>query len=170
MDPAFDALVEQVYVPLQRYLLRRTDRSTAEDVLGDTLLVLWRRRADVPDGMALPWAYGVARGCLGNARRATDRREALLRRLAAEPTAAPPVEDPDLAEALERLPDRDRELLRLWAWEQLAPREIAVVLGTTPNAVSIRLHRATRKLRDQLRKTHGPAGHTGPRQDTEAPG
>ena len=56
----------------------------------------------------------------------------------------------------------------LWAWEELAPREIALVLGVTPNAVSIRLHRAKGRLRELLaveptvertRKGPRPAGH-----------
>ena len=64
-------------------------------------------------------------------------------------------------------PAPDQEVLRLWAWEQLAPREIAVVLAITPNAASIRLHRATAKLREALRKDDGPAGHLGQRQGTE---
>ena len=55
----------------------------------------------------------------------------------------------------------DADLLRLWAWEQLTPAEIAVVLDTTPNAVSIRLHRAKAALREALRKAEGPAGHEG---------
>ena len=57
------------------------------------------------------------------------------------------------------LRDEDAELLRLWAWEQLTPAEIAEVLGITPNAASIRLHRAREKLREELRKTGEPAGH-----------
>ncbi|HWT23737.1 MAG TPA: sigma-70 family RNA polymerase sigma factor, partial [Solirubrobacteraceae bacterium] len=68
----------------------------------------------------------------------------------------------------ERLGDKDREVLRLWAWEQLAPREIAVVLGITPNAASVRLHRATKRLRDSLGKTRAPAGHVPARQGAEA--
>ena len=51
---------------------------------------------------------------------------------------------PDLAEALEALREEDAELLRLWAWEQQTPAEIAAVLDITPNAASIRLHRARR--------------------------
>ncbi|MGA8246093.1 MAG: sigma factor-like helix-turn-helix DNA-binding protein, partial [Nocardioides sp.] len=51
------------------------------------------------------------------------------------------------------------ELLRLWAWEQLTPSEIATVLGTTPNAVGIRLHRAKERLRAELRKADGADGH-----------
>lgn len=165
MSPArFEAVAAEVWVPLQRYLRRRTDAATADDVLGDVLLVMWRRRLDIPDDAALPWCYGVARGCLANARRGDDRRLRLVQRIAAEPVAADAA-DPDLDAALSRLPDRDRELLRLWAWEGLAPREIAVVLGITPNAASIRLHRA----KEALRKDLTAAGHKGSRQGEEAP-
>ncbi|MDP3713391.1 MAG: sigma-70 family RNA polymerase sigma factor [Mycobacteriales bacterium] len=165
MSPArFEDVAAEVWVPLQRYLRRRTDAATADDVLGDVLLVMWRRRLDIPEDAALPWCYGVARGCLGNARRGDDRRLRLVQRIAAESVAADSA-DPDLDAALARLPDRDRELLRLWAWEGLAPREIAVVLGITPNAASIRLHRA----KDALRKDLATSGHKGSRQGEEAP-
>ena len=76
-----------------------------------------------------------------------------------------------LSDAVDRPAEQvDQEVLRLWAWEQLAPREIALVLGITPNAASIRLHRATKKLREQLttRKDEGPPGHLGERQGKEA--
>ena len=52
--------------------------------------------------------------------------------------------------------------MRLWAWERLTPSEIATVLEITPNAVSIRLHRAKDKLRrllDKERKEVGRSGH-----------
>ena len=70
------------------------------------------------------------------------------------------------AEALEELPEADRELLRLWAWEQLPPRELAVVLGVSANAVSIRLHRARQRLKERLdaRKNGDPTGQTGTRR------
>lgn len=165
MSPArFEDVAAEVWLPLQRYLRRRTDAATADDVLGDVLLVMWRRRLDIPVGAELPWCYGVARGCLANARRGADRRLRLVQRLVAEPAPAGS-DDPDLDAALARLPDRDRELLRLWAWEGLAPREIALVLGITPNAASIRLHRA----KEALRKDLGAPGHKGSRQGEEAP-
>ena len=167
---AFERFVAEAYEPLQRYLRRRLDLATADDVLGDVLLVLWRRCDDIPAEAPLAWAYGVARGCLANTVRSHARQDRLLRRLS-EPAAPEPAEDPVLAEALDALPDKDRELLRLWAWEQLAPREIALVLGISANAASIRLHRATGKLRAELlrRKDEGPPGHLGERQGREAP-
>lgn len=172
----FEALAPHLVEPLRRFLARRTDPDTAEDVLAETLLVCWRRIDEVPD-RALPWAYGVARRCLANAERRERRQRRVAGRVAAvdpPPTAAslsggvPRADSEAAAEvrrALAELPYRDAELLRLWAWEELTPAEIAVVLGITGNAASIRLHRARRRLRDQLSerpgKDRGPAGHDG---------
>jgi RNA polymerase sigma-70 factor (ECF subfamily) len=72
------------------------------------------------------------------------------------------LEDPELAVVLASLPEADQEVLRLWAWEQLEPREIAQVLGSTANAVSLRLSRARKKLSDVLtRQDPTEAGHIG---------
>jgi RNA polymerase sigma-70 factor (ECF subfamily) len=171
-DPAlrrrFEALVAVVYEPVQRYLRRRTDPATADDVLADVLLVLWRRLDDVPGDAPLAYAYGVARGCLANSRRSTVRQERVVARLSQQRQPDDGPADPldgALDEALAALPEGDRELLRLWAWEQLPPREIALVLDVSANAVSIRLHRAKQKLRELLRTRSD-----GTRKDGDATG
>ncbi|MGL5825909.1 MAG: RNA polymerase sigma factor [Nocardioides sp.] len=166
----FELLAREVMEPVRRFLARRTDHATADDVLADTLLVLWRRLADVPESGALPWAYATARHCLANAERDGRRQRRVAERVAQlDPPGEHLVEpnfDPDLAAALAGLSDTESELIRLWAWEQLTPAEIAQVLGITANAVSIRLHRARRKLAAALergigRKDRADAGHEG---------
>ncbi len=183
----FDVLARQTYAPLRRYLARRADPDLVDDVLAETLLVIWRRLDDVPADAALAWCYGAARRCLANARRAEDRRRRLVLRLVSQPDprpdpvwAGPGAADAALAEALAGLSDTDRDVLRLWAWEQLEPREIAVALGISANAASIRLHRAVSRLRHRFAtrpgsggKDDGPAGHpvprqNGPHEETEA--
>jgi RNA polymerase sigma-70 factor, ECF subfamily len=164
----FEDVAPGLIEPLRRFLARRTDAATAEDVLAETLLVCWRRVVDLPED-PLPWAYGVARNCLHNAERAARRRDRLAARIATvDPPAAvapePDEPDDDLAAALAGLRPDDAELLRLWAWEQLAPAEIATVLGITANAASIRLHRAREKLKGQLRKIEAASGHVGSRE------
>ena len=58
--------------------------------------------------------------------------------------------------ALASLSPADQELLRLVAWEELGNQQIAAVLGITPNAVAIRLHRARARFADALaRETPG---------------
>ncbi len=163
----FEELAREMVEPLRRFLSRRTDPDTAEDVLADSLLVCWRRWDEVPADDTLPWAYGVARHALANAERGRRRQTRLAGRIAVvDPprTAAayePGPRDDEVHEALARLRPDDAELLRLWAWEQLTPAEIAVVLDSTANAVSIRLHRAKQKLADEIRKIEAVAGHEG---------
>jgi RNA polymerase sigma-70 factor (ECF subfamily) len=159
----FEEVAPGLIEPVRRFLARRTDPATAEDALAETLLVCWRRATELPEE-PLPWVYAVARNCLRNAERAARRQERVAARLMALPADAEPPEDPALDEALAALRPEEAELLRLWAWEQLTPAEIATVLDITANAASIRLHRAREKLKDQLRKTAGVAGHEGSRE------
>lgn len=150
----FEGLVRDVVAPIRRYALRRVERADAEDVVADSLLVLWRRLDDVPKGDPLPWCNGVVRRCLANAERSHRRQRSLTERL----RFAPPheqgggqvINDPSLYRALGRLRPHDRELLRLWAWEDLTPRQLADVLGITPNAAEVRLHRARSRLAKEL--------------------
>lgn len=159
----FEGIAGEVFIPLQKYLLRRVQVDDVEDLLSETLLTLWRRLDDVPAGAPLPWCYGVARRTLANHRRGEARRLRLVERLRAEPTPLSVKDsdgiDPVLESALEWLSADDRELARLWAWEQLAPREIAVVLDSNANAVSLRLTRLKQKLARELdRQNSNPAG------------
>jgi RNA polymerase sigma-70 factor (ECF subfamily) len=61
------------------------------------------------------------------------------------------------ASALAALSPADRELLLLSAWEGLAPREIARVLGVPAPVVSARLYRARRRLAAGLTLCGEPA-------------
>lgn len=154
----FELLAGQVWDPVRRFLRRRAPADAVDDVLAEVLLVLWRRLEHVPADEPLPWCYGVARGCLANELRGARRRGQLLRRLAAEPPAPPPVDDVELAEALAQLRPADREVLRLWAWEGLEARDIAVVLGCSAGAAATRLSRARGALRERLRQDPAGAG------------
>jgi RNA polymerase sigma factor (sigma-70 family) len=171
----FTALTHEVAAPLRRYIARRTEPASVEDVVSDVLLVLWRRLADVPIDEPLPWAYAVARGCLANHHRAVGRHLRLVQRLTRlerpygrlashGPADDSSDDEADVHAALARLRELDREVVMLWAWEGLAPREIATVTGLTPNAVSIRLHKAKKVLAADLGKTPSRAGHE---RDTE---
>ncbi len=161
----FEAVAAEIAEPVQRFLRRRALPDDADDAYSDTLLIIWRRLDDVPTDAVLPWTYGVARRVLGNQQRANRRRLRLVERVGhTEPERwAPDVHDddyPEVRDALAALPESDREVLTLWAWEQLEPREIAVVLETTANAVSLRLTRAKAKLARELeRQNPSPSGH-----------
>ncbi|HEX5608852.1 MAG TPA: sigma factor-like helix-turn-helix DNA-binding protein [Solirubrobacterales bacterium] len=73
--------------------------------------------------------------------------------MASQPSPEP--ESP-VMEALGRLKARDREVLMLAAWEELEPAQIGEVLGLSAVAVRSRLHRARRRLRQELAWAGGP--------------
>ncbi|WP_344233421.1 sigma-70 family RNA polymerase sigma factor [Kribbella hippodromi] len=57
---------------------------------------------------------------------------------------------PLLKAALATLPEIDREVLLLVAWEQLTPGEIADALGIPATTARTRLHRARRHMHERL--------------------
>jgi len=158
-EERFTELMREVGEPLRRYVVRRVAADQVDDVLADVFLVVWRRLDDVPADEVLPWCYGVAHLCVANAHRSQRRRLELVDKLQRDRPSPAPDDDPDLAEALDQLSETDRELIRLWAWERLQPREIGAVVGLSANAVSLRLSRARRKLLELLRQDRVDAGH-----------
>ncbi|MEN8115266.1 MAG: sigma-70 family RNA polymerase sigma factor, partial [Actinomycetota bacterium] len=151
------------HLDVHAYLRRRTDRETALDVLAETFMVVWRRIDTVPGGdAARPWIFGVARKTLANHRRSQRRSQALHKRLAERGSISPP--DPatvvvrhaeawEVLDAMDRLGDDDREVLRLATWEDLPHDEIAQVFGCSPHAVDQRLLRAKKRLERELQRT-----------------
>jgi RNA polymerase sigma-70 factor (ECF subfamily) len=141
------------------YAMRRSGTlADAEDVAAETFVIAWRKLAAIP-GEPLPWLYAVARRVLANQRRGTSRRERLAALLRVEdvPTPVRAGEDLDgpVFEALASLSPADQEMLRLVAWEDLRNQQVAEVLGITPNAVAIRLHRARARFTHALARRPG---------------
>jgi RNA polymerase sigma factor (sigma-70 family) len=147
-EARFNALFARHYPAVFGYAARRLGRDQAGDAAAEVFTVAWRRLGRVPPEPAtLPWLYGVARKVVANQRRAARRR---LRLQAAAPSGPTGTDEPDAAidleAALSLLAEADREVLRLAAWEELQPREIAAALGCSANAATVRLHRARRRL------------------------
>jgi RNA polymerase sigma factor (sigma-70 family) len=172
VDPEarFRAMFDMAYAPLCRYARHRgLTGPDAEDLVAQTLEIAWRRIDDVPVAAPLPWLYAVAHNLWRNQARRDRRRRQLLALFRASPLAAA-CEDPAAGEpgvlrgALASLSQGDQEVLRLVAWDGLAPADLAVVLGCSPVAARTRLHRARTRLAARLGIAPGPqrrapAGH-----------
>ena len=173
-DRRFDELYAQRYRAVLAYCMRRGPRDDALDAANEVFAIAWRRIDDVPTGEdAIPWLFVVARRVLYRRRRSANRFSRLVDKVG----SIRPIEQPDPAavvvqlaeyeavlEAASRLSDRDREVLRLAAWDGLSYREIAGILGCSIAAVDKRLHRAKQRLtkhfdainaRDQWRSAAG---------------
>jgi RNA polymerase sigma-70 factor, ECF subfamily len=157
-DRWFEDLFTRFHGPVRAYASRRAP-DDADDLVAEVFAVAWRKREGVPDN-ALPWLYAVAAREMLHAFRARDRRDRLSARLRATTLLVHPDPTEQIAgrldaqgpvtRALGLLSERDAEVLRLWAWEHLEPAEIATVLGITPVASRVRLHRARRRLESTL--------------------
>lgn len=137
------------------YTRRRVAAQQVDDVVSETFLVAWRRLDHVPLH-PLPWLLAVARNVIATQKRGSLRREALAGKLrdghvrgdeSGSDAPATPV-----SSALGRLREWDREAITLIAWDELRPSEAAAVLGQSPVAFRVRLHRAKRRLRRELER------------------
>jgi RNA polymerase sigma-70 factor, ECF subfamily len=141
---------EQIYAEhlpaVRAYVARRAPEAIVDDIVSDTFVVCLRRIERVPEN-ALPWLYAVARKTLANER----RKRARVTRGQLLPTGEPsPVGDGVLAGAFNSLAERDREVLRLVAWEGLSLTDAATVLGCSAVACRVRYHRAKSRLASKL--------------------
>lgn len=155
------------YAPaILRYAQRRLEsREAAQDVVSDTFTAAWRHWDRRPaSAVLLPWLYAIAGNAVRDQRRSAQRQRRLAGRLSAlRPAgqAADPGEGVVLgrtiSQALAALPEADREVLRLVAWEgQTDARMLALALGIRPASARSRVLRARRRLRALLDEADNP--------------
>src|SRR2546423_4600073 len=162
---AFEQLFRDTRTDLLAYVVRRSQSAEdAADVLAETYLIAWRKLDAIPTGeQARLWLFGVARNLLLKGATRRRSRDALVEHLAGQLRSAlppqAPVEDERsaaLRAALAALPERQREIVMLTAWEGLTPKQIAAVTGAPVNVVRVRLHRARTRLKRALATSPRP--------------
>lgn len=155
----FSELYRRTHVDVLAFLLRRCPTpEDAADCLAETYLVAWQKRDQMPTGTETrPWLFGVARNIMRRGSERHERTAAATRALAAElertgvTYPAPDHTQPDpVSAAIRDLPPIEQEIITMLIWDELTPREVAAVLGLTPNLVRVRAHRARAKLRAAL--------------------
>ena len=167
-DPSrFGMIFERHADEILRYAHARLGPDLAEEVLAETFLAAFGRRAQYdcsrPD--ARPWLYGIAIRQIGKHRRAESRARRALARVPAETVAGDFGERaaervtaeqlrPSLAAVLSELSRPDRELLLLIAWAGLTCEESAQALGVPAGTVRSRLHRIRARTRQALGGTN----------------
>jgi len=161
-DPvSFGVIYDRHAQSLHRYLARRVGQE-ADDLLGEVFCAAFgsRDRFDLCRPSALPWMYGIAANLLGKFRASESRRLAAVARAAGASLAgSEPWADTDerldahgpgskVLEAVLSLPDGERDVTLLYAWEDLSYQEIATALDVPVGTVRSRLNRVRRRLAD----------------------
>ncbi|MFI5959157.1 RNA polymerase sigma factor [Cryptosporangium sp. NPDC051539] len=151
-------LFDQHGSSLLRFLARRVRPAEAEDLLGEVFRIAFERREtfDPSRGEVRPWLYGIAANLVAKHHRSEARRLRAMARLSAVPVEDPAdravaVADADalwprVLDALEALPEGERQALLLFAWEELSYEEIAFALDVPVGTVRSRLNRARARL------------------------
>jgi RNA polymerase sigma-70 factor (ECF subfamily) len=131
-----------------------SDRSTADDLVQDTLERAWSKLHLYRHGTDLrAWLFTVMHNVHVNRMRATRPTEALeddTPELAQRATQGDALLVRDLERAIAALPEAQREVLLLVALEDLSYDETARALGIPIGTVMSRLSRAREKLRDLM--------------------
>jgi len=162
---AFESLFHRYYTRLVRaaYGYVRA-RDVAEEVVQDLMFRLWTRRGDmqVTGSVAVYLFTAVRHESMKRVRRAaieqrwTSREAAALAsderdvEIAPDATAERRELHDAIGRAMASLPERCREVFRLYREQDLRAPEIAQILGITPSTVRVQLARAVRALRTQL--------------------
>lgn len=149
----FQRHFEQHRGSVMAFALRRVPANDAEDVVAETFLVAWRRLESLP-AEPLPWLLGIARKVIATRRRGNRRVSNLHNRLHEHAPRFQPIDDPadraGLAAAFNSLSEKDREVLMLVGWDGLTATQAAEVLGCSPQSLSLRLHRARKRLEARI--------------------
>jgi RNA polymerase sigma-70 factor (ECF subfamily) len=159
---AYARLLRDV-LPLLRMLVRRTNVPPAhvEDVVQDVLMAVHRvRHTYDPSLPFVPWLAAIARRRSIDVLRREGRRGAWetsapeTLETFADPTANNETETKELrqwlAQAVVKLPPRQRRALELVKLQEMTVAEAAQASGQTEGAVKVNVHRAIRALRALL--------------------
>ena len=147
-DLDFDQLYGRHALEVYRYIVRRHIGNDAQDLTGDVFLIALQKLDAIPSGSELPWLYRTAWNVLANAHRKNDPIPANFDLTEIEPDCADVVITNDqLNRSWQKLPHKDREVLRLAAWEGLSGKELASTLGISEGGAGAALSRARANLR-----------------------
>lgn len=157
----FSEIFERHVRPVGGYIRRRVGADAVDDVLSETFLVAFRKRAafDARWESARPWLLGIATRMVKSHRsaearqwRAFEASSAADAVMAEAPHAGSDARlDADaalraLAPRIAALAAKDRDTLLLHAWGDLTYEQIADALGVPVGTVRSRLNRVRRKL------------------------
>ena len=158
---AFGELFDRHWDAVYRYCRSRTG-DAGEDLAAETFRLAFDRRAsfDVDRADARPWLLGVATNLIRNHLRGCERGRRATQRLdvgpgedhadAAMGRAEAALLSPALAQALDGIPEADRDALLLMAWHDLSYAEVAEALDVPLGTVRSRISRARLRLRGRL--------------------
>jgi RNA polymerase sigma-70 factor (ECF subfamily) len=160
---AFAVVFERHHPAVHRYLARRIGSDLADELAAETFAVAFAKRGRYDASVAdvRPWLFGIATKLAHRHWRREERELRAYARTGVDAAAPSPAESvtaradcavagPAIAAALAALTADERDVLLLYAWEELDQPEIAAALSIALGTVKSRLHRARARVRQSL--------------------
>ena len=160
----FEHLFNSYAKSVRAFIWRRSNGldvgvSSVDDIEADVWSIAWARKESAPTDaeLELAWLFQISRHVLANHIRKSVTRRKISNTFHPDEITALAADslvllNEEIKEVFEVLNASEREVMALSVWESMKPAQIALVLGLTPNAVSIRLNKARKKISDYLER------------------
>ena len=163
METDFELFYNTMFPRIYTYVRCQVrDTEAAKDIVSQSFLKAYQHKTKAPSGDAMAhWLFRIVRNTLIDHWRVDGRRQMACVSLEELPQLADGVASPEMQVAtrerqatllrvMSGLPERDRTVLALKFAAYRTNRDIAAILHLSEGAVSMRLLRALRRLREKL--------------------
>ena len=133
----------------------------SEDLTQDVFLRIIKYKTSYNKGNFAAWIYTIARNIFSNHYQKTKKERSNLiddDSLSSEAIIASESNKEELdylQKALLKLSNSDRELIVMHRFQEIKYNQIAAIIGSTENAVKVKVHRALKKLKEIYFQTEG---------------
>ena len=164
-EDAFTEIYNHFFPRVYKFILAKTtDADTTDEIISNTFLKMYEHLQNYnPQKAAFStWLFSIAENEIKMFWRSKYHRADYEEEFDEEfDPAAPEFDEPEnqilqsereiqIRRALEKLSDRERQIIEMTYWLNYPPRKIAEVLNMTPNYVSVTLKRAKASLKNFL--------------------
>lgn len=161
---AYERFLRELSMILRHFLANRLRRADGiEDVLQDTLIAIHQaRHTYLPARPLGPWAYAICRhrmvDFIRKRQRISRNEQPLLDGFdwPASPSSQPRETEleSEVLEALSRLPERQRDVIKLLKWQGLSVKDTAAKMHLSESAVKVTAFRGYQAIRKMLKANH----------------
>ena len=148
-------LFERYQVRIYNFFKKMTqNKMVSEDLTQDVFIKVIKYRASYIQGNFAAWIYTIARNIFSSHYQTTKKERTILiddNKLESNENSISESQQEELdhlQKALQKLSNSDRELIVMHRFQEIKYQQIAQIIGSTENAVKVKVHRALKKLKE----------------------
>lgn len=148
-------LFERYHVRIYNFFNKMVhNKMVSEDLTQDVFIKIIKYRTSYNHGNFAAWIYTIARNIFSNHYQKTKKERSIIidddKLESDEETVSESKQEEldHLQKALLKLSNSDRELIVMHRFQEIKYQQIAQIIGSTENAVKVKVHRALKKLKE----------------------